>query len=85
MSVELYQQQQAITELQQCEEEMIDQHKLMMEFLQKFVPEAQGLYEKTNYVDYDQDGKLHIQFIASEKARFISRTPVHLVYMVSKW
>lgn len=56
MSVELYQQQQAITELQQCEEEMIDQHKLMIEFLQKFIPEAQTLYEKTNYVDYDQDG-----------------------------
>lgn len=56
MSVELYEQQQAISELQQCEEELIDQHKLMIEFLQKFIPEAQSLYDKTNCVDYDQDG-----------------------------
>uniref|UniRef100_A0A336LQ14 Kinesin-like protein n=1 Tax=Culicoides sonorensis TaxID=179676 RepID=A0A336LQ14_CULSO len=41
MSVELYQQHAAISELQQCEEELIDQHKLMNEFLQKFIPESQ--------------------------------------------
>lgn len=55
MSVELYQQHAAITELQQCEEEVIDQLKLMNEFLQKFIPESQSLYDQTNFVDYDQD------------------------------
>lgn len=58
MSVELYQQQQAISELQQCEEELIDQHKLMNEFLHKFIPESQSLYDTTDCVDYDQDGEL---------------------------
>lgn len=57
MSVELYQQHAAITELQQCEEEVIDQLKLMNEFLQKFIPESQSLYDQTNFVDYDQDCK----------------------------
>lgn len=57
MSVELYQQHAAISELQQCEEELIDQHKLMNEFLQKFIPESQSLYDQTNFVDYDQDCK----------------------------
>ncbi|XP_063704640.1 kinesin-like protein Klp10A isoform X5 [Culicoides brevitarsis] len=55
MSVELFQQHAAISELQQCEEELIDQHKLMNEFLQKFIPESQSLYDQTNFVDYDQD------------------------------
>lgn len=65
MSVEMYEQQQAISELQQCEEELIDQHKLMIEFLQKFIPEAKSLYDTTNCVEYDQDGESFTRNFAS--------------------
>lgn len=63
MSVELYQQHAAISELQQCEEELIDQHKLMNEFLAKFIPESQSLYDQTNFVDYDQDCEFLYNFL----------------------
>lgn len=55
MSVELYNQHAAISELQQCEEELFDQHKAFNEFMQSFLPESSQLYNLTNYVDYDQD------------------------------
>lgn len=57
MSVELYNQHTAISELQQVEDEMIDQLKLMAEFSSKFVPELMDLCRMTNHPDYDQDGK----------------------------
>lgn len=57
MSVELFNQHEAITELQQTEELLIDQHKAMNEFLAQFLPESRELYRVTNCVDYDQDGK----------------------------
>lgn len=57
MSVELYNQHTAISELQQVEDEMIDQLKLMAEFSSKFVPELMDMCRMTNDVDYDQDGK----------------------------
>lgn len=58
MSVELYNQHAAILNLQQTEEEVVDHHQKVNEFLMKFLPESRELYKLTNYVDYDQDGKL---------------------------
>lgn len=58
MSVELYNQHNAISELQQTEDETIDQMKLTAEFTTKFLPELMNLCRMTNDVDYDQDGKL---------------------------
>jgi len=57
MSVELYNQHTAISELQQTEDETIDQLKLMAEFNLKFGPELIELCRMTNNPDYDQDGK----------------------------
>lgn len=57
MSVEMYNQHAAISELQQVEDEMIDQLKLMAEFGNKFFPELMDLCRMTNDPDYDQDGK----------------------------
>lgn len=62
MSVELYNQHTAISELQQVEDEMIDQLKLMAEFSSKFVPELMDLCRMTNDPDYDQDGELRVDF-----------------------
>lgn len=59
MSVELYNQHNAISELQQTEDETIDQMKLTAEFTSKFLPELMNLCRMTNDVDYDQDGELH--------------------------
>lgn len=59
MSVELYNQHAAISELQQVEDEMIDQLKLMGEFGKKFFPELMELCRMTNDPDYDQDGKFY--------------------------
>jgi kinesin family member 2/24 len=58
MSVELYNQHTAISELAQVEDEMIDQLKLMADFSKKFVPELMDLCRMTNDPDYDQDGEL---------------------------
>lgn len=57
MSVELYNQHAAISDLQQTEEEVVDHHQKVNEFLMKFLPESRELYKLTNYVDYDQDGE----------------------------
>ncbi|XP_062701269.1 kinesin-like protein Klp10A isoform X2 [Aedes albopictus] len=55
MSVELYNQHAAISDLQQTEEEVADHHQKVNEFLMKFLPESRELYKLMNYVDYDQD------------------------------
>lgn len=55
MSDELYNQHAAISDLQQAEEVVVDQHKAINEFLMRFLPESRDLYNLTNYVDYDQD------------------------------
>lgn len=57
MTMELYNQHKAISDLQQKEEEVLDNHQRVNEFLEKFLPEAKELYNFTNLVDYDQDGK----------------------------
>jgi kinesin family member 2/24 len=74
MSVELYNQHAAISDLQQTEEELVDQHKLMNEFLAKFLPESRELYSMTNYVDYDQDGKWNAIF-------FFCKYSEHLLFL----
>ncbi|XP_058127849.1 kinesin-like protein Klp10A [Anopheles ziemanni] len=45
----------AISDLQQKEEEVLDNHQRVNEFLEKFVPESKDLYNMTLTVDYDQD------------------------------
>lgn len=55
ISVELYNQHAAISELQQVEDETIDQLKLLAEFNTKFGPELMELCRMTNNPDYDQD------------------------------
>lgn len=57
MSDDLLNQHAAISEIQQAEEIVVDQHKAINEFLTQFVPETIDLYNMTNSVDYDQDGK----------------------------
>lgn len=55
MSDDLLNQHAAISDLQQTEELVVDQHKAMNEFLAQFLPESQKLHMTTNYVEYDQD------------------------------
>ncbi|XP_018784349.1 PREDICTED: kinesin-like protein Klp10A [Bactrocera latifrons] len=55
MSDELLVQHAAISDLQQTEEMVVDQHRLVNDFLSQFLPESLRLYDLTNYVDYDQD------------------------------
>lgn len=57
MSDDLLNQHAAISEIQQAEEIVVDQHKAINEFLAQFLPETIDLYSMTNSVDYDQDGK----------------------------
>lgn len=70
MSVELYNQHTAISELQQVEDEMIDQLKLMAEFSSKFVPELMDLCRMTNDPDYDQDGEHDAFYIFASLIHF---------------
>lgn len=58
MSVELFNQHAAISDLQQTEELLHEQHKSVIEFLKQYSPQIVELYEMANYVEYDQDGKL---------------------------
>lgn len=55
MSDELLVQHAAISDLQQTEEMVVDQHRAINDFLSHFLPESLRLYNLTNYVDYDQD------------------------------
>lgn len=55
MSVELYNQHAAISDLQQAEEICVEQHKQFNDFLSQFLPESHKLFSLANYVDYDQD------------------------------
>lgn len=59
MSDDLLNQHAAISDLQQAEEIVVDQHKAINEFLAQFLPESRDLYNMTNSVEYDQDGNLH--------------------------
>lgn len=57
MSADLLNQHAVISDLQQTEEILVDQHKAMNEFLAQFLPESQKLHHTTNYVEYDQDSE----------------------------
>ena len=57
MSVEMFNQHAAISELQQTEELLHDQHKALIEFLNQYSPQVVELYRMTNNVEYDQDGE----------------------------
>lgn len=65
MSVELYNQHAAISELQQTEDEIIDRLNLMYDFNIKFTQELSELCKMTNNVEYDQDGESFFLFIIS--------------------
>lgn len=60
MSADLLNQHAVISDLQQTEEILVDQHKAMNVFLQQFLPESQKLHHTTNYVEYDQDSKCYL-------------------------
>lgn len=63
MSDDLLNQHAAISEIQQAEEIVVDQHKAMNEALAQLLPESMELYNMTNSVDYDQDGKYMVECI----------------------
>lgn len=64
MSDDLLNQHAAISDLQQAEEIVVDQHKAINEFLAQFLPESRDLYNMTNSVEYDQDGKNYSNFVS---------------------
>ncbi|XP_017036185.1 kinesin-like protein Klp10A [Drosophila kikkawai] len=55
MSDELIVQHQAIDDLQQTEEMVVEYHRTVNANLETFLSESKALYNLTNYVDYDQD------------------------------
>ncbi|XP_017076990.1 kinesin-like protein Klp10A isoform X2 [Drosophila eugracilis] len=55
MSDELIVQHQAIDDLQQTEEMVVEYHRTVNATLETFLSESKALYNQTNYVDYDQD------------------------------
>ncbi|XP_030245038.1 kinesin-like protein Klp10A [Drosophila navojoa] len=55
MSEELIVQHQAIDDLQQTEEMVVEYHRSVNATLENFLAESKALYDLTNYVDYDQD------------------------------
>lgn len=61
MSVEMFNQHAAISELQQTEELLHEQHKTVIEFLNQYSPQIVELYRMTNNVEYDQDGKSQLR------------------------
>lgn len=71
MSDDLLNQHAAISEIQQAEEIVVDQHKAINEFLAQFVPESLELYKMTNSVDYDQDGKFYNRINANDLQLFL--------------
>lgn len=66
MSEDLLDQHAAISDLQQAEEEVVDQHKAINEFLAQFLPESRDLYNMTNSVEYDQDGKSMVRVVCCD-------------------
>lgn len=65
MSDDLLNQHAAISDLQQAEEILVDNHRDLNEFLTQIVPESHELYAMINSVEYDQDGKFSINTISS--------------------
>ena len=51
--------QEAITQLQALEEDLVESHKTVIDSLQQWVKEDSSLLAMTEEVDYDQDGEKH--------------------------
>ncbi|XP_053618650.1 kinesin-like protein KIF2A isoform X2 [Plodia interpunctella] len=56
MSAEMYTFHEAIDELQRAEEEVLDNHKAISDYLQHALQRCNQLFSMTRDVDYDQDG-----------------------------
>lgn len=57
MSAEMYTFHEAIDELQRAEEEVLDNHKAVLDYLQHALQRCNQLLSITRDVDYDQDGE----------------------------
>lgn len=57
MSADLYNFHEAVSQLQEQEDEMLDKHKSLLEAGQKWLQKDKQLVAMTRNVDYDQDGK----------------------------
>jgi kinesin family member 2/24 len=56
MSAEMYTFHEAIDEMQRAEEEVLDNHKAISDYLQHALQRCAQLLALTRDVDYDQDG-----------------------------
>ena len=56
MSADLYNFHEAVSQLQEQEDEMLDKHKSLLESGQKWLQKDKQLLAMTKNVDYDQDG-----------------------------
>lgn len=56
MSADLYNFHEAVSQLQDQEDEMLDKHKSLLEMGQKWLQKDKQLLAMTKNVDYDQDG-----------------------------
>lgn len=56
MSAEMYTFHEVIDELQRAEEEVLDNHKAISDYLQHALQRCNALLALTRDVDYDQDG-----------------------------
>lgn len=56
MSADLYNFHEAVSQLQEQEDEMLDKHKSLLEMGQKWLQKDKQLLAMTKNVDYDQDG-----------------------------
>ena len=57
MSAEMYTFHEAIDELQRAEEEVLDNHKAISDYMQHALQRCNALLALTRDVDYDQDGE----------------------------
>jgi len=56
LSADLYNFHEAVSQLQEQEDEMLDKHKSLLESGQKWLQKDKQLLAMTKNVDYDQDG-----------------------------
>lgn len=56
LSADLYNFHEAVSQLQEQEDEMLDKHKSLLEAGQKWLQKDKHLLAMTKNVDYDQDG-----------------------------
>lgn len=62
MSAEMYTFHEAIDEMQRAEEEVLDNHKAVCDYLQHALQRCTQLLAITRDVDYDQDGRPHPRY-----------------------